>query len=62
MITSPLQDDVVECRTEVEEKCKPNTSGYTTTTECSKWPREVCRWVLNRETLIIQTRVFKEKH
>jgi len=45
-----VQDDVVECRTEVEERCKPNTSGYTTTTQCSKWPREVCRSVLNEET------------
>ena len=31
----------------VEEKCEPNTSGYTTTTECKKWPREVCRLVVH---------------
>ena len=36
------QDDVAECRTEVEEKCEDETSGYTTNTKCSKWPREVC--------------------
>merc|ERR1711989_182076 len=30
------------CRTEVEEKCEDNTSGYTTNTKCSKWPKEVC--------------------
>ena len=38
-----VQDDVVECETVVEEKCEDNTSGYTTTTDCSKWPKEVCR-------------------
>merc|ERR1711868_144765 len=32
-----VQDDVVECRTEVEEKCEDETSGYTTNTKCSKW-------------------------
>merc|ERR1712032_757821 len=37
-----VQDDVVECETVVEEKCEDNTSGYTTTTDCSKWPKEVC--------------------
>merc|ERR1712123_503676 len=37
-----VQDDVVECRTEVEEKCEDETSGYTTNTKCSKWPKEVC--------------------
>merc|ERR1719209_2884248 len=37
-----VQDDVVSCRTEVEEKCEDNTSGYTTNTKCSKWPKEVC--------------------
>ena len=38
-----VQDDVVDCTTEVEEKCEDSTSGYTTSTQCSKWPREVCR-------------------
>merc|ERR1719188_973335 len=28
------------CR--VEEKCEDETSGYTTNTKCSKWPKEVC--------------------
>merc|ERR1711936_787907 len=37
-----VQDDVVECETVVEEKGEDNTSGYTTTTDCSKWPKEVC--------------------
>merc|ERR1711963_1179881 len=36
-----VEDDVVECRTEVEEKCEDETSGYTTNTKCSKWPKEV---------------------
>jgi len=38
-----VQDDVVECETVVEERCQDETSGYTTNTKCSKWPREVCR-------------------
>ena len=37
-----MEDDVVECTTEVEEECEDETSGYTTNTKCSKWPREVC--------------------
>ena len=37
-----VEDDVVECKTEVEEKCEDNTSGYTTNTECKSWPKEVC--------------------
>merc|ERR1712212_1138718 len=35
-------DDVVSCETIVDEKCEDETSGYTTNTKCSKWPREVC--------------------
>merc|ERR1711892_1213421 len=27
---------------QVEEKCEDETSGYTTNTKCSKWPKEVC--------------------
>ena len=34
-----VEDVVVECRTEVEEKCEDETSGYTTNTKCSQWPR-----------------------
>merc|ERR1712025_403893 len=37
-----VKDDVVECKTVVEEKCEDETSGYTTNTKCSKWPKEVC--------------------
>merc|ERR1719187_2208718 len=37
-----VTDDVPECRTVVEEKCEENTSGYTTNTKCSKWPRKEC--------------------
>merc|ERR1712184_209572 len=37
-----VEDDVVECTTEVEEKCEDETSGYTPNTSCSKWPRELC--------------------
>jgi len=37
-----VTDDVVECETVYEEKCEDETSGYTTNTKCSKWPKEVC--------------------
>merc|ERR1712024_436182 len=37
-----VEDDIVSCETVVEEKCEDETSGYTTNTKCSKWPREVC--------------------
>merc|ERR1712106_1068807 len=37
-----VEDDVVACVTEVGEKCEDETSGYTTNTKCSKWPKEVC--------------------
>jgi len=37
-----VTDDVVDCRTILEEKCEEDTSGYTTNTRCSKWPREEC--------------------
>ena len=37
-----VEDDVVECETIQDEKCADETSGYTTFTKCSKWPREVC--------------------
>merc|ERR1711962_212776 len=37
-----VEDDVVECETIQDEKCEDETSGYTTLTKCTKWPREVC--------------------
>merc|ERR1712106_36197 len=37
-----VEDDVVECETVIEEKCEDETSGYTTNTKCSTWPKEVC--------------------
>jgi len=37
-----VEDDVVTCETVEDEICEPETSGYTTTVKCSKWPREVC--------------------
>merc|ERR1719474_1405085 len=37
-----VEDDVVECETIQDEKCEDETSGYTTETKCTKWPREVC--------------------
>ena len=40
-----VEDDVVECETVYEEKCEDETSGYTTNTKCTKWPKEVCEVV-----------------
>merc|ERR1711922_40266 len=37
-----VTDDVVSCTTVTEEKCEDDTSGYTTFTKCSTWPKEVC--------------------
>ena len=37
-----MTDDIPNCQTVVEERCKENTSGYTNNVECSKWPREEC--------------------
>jgi len=37
-----VDDDVVDCQTVNEEKCSDETTGYTTSTKCKKWPREVC--------------------
>merc|ERR1712055_581603 len=37
-----VEDDVVECTTVQDEKCADESSGYTTFTKCSKWPKEVC--------------------
>ena len=45
-----VEDDVVECETIQEERCEDETSGYTTFTKCSKWPREVCDVRKNRVT------------
>ena len=38
-----VEDDVVECETIQDEKCADETSGYTTLTKCSKWPRKECK-------------------
>jgi len=45
-----VDDDVVECETIQDEKCQDETSGYTTFTKCSKWPREVCNVSKKRVT------------
>jgi len=37
-----VEDDVVDCKEVIEEKCEPQTQGYTTELVCSKWPRTVC--------------------
>merc|ERR1711872_470085 len=40
-----VEDDVVSCKTEVEEKCEDNTSGYTTNTKGSLEPQRTCKHV-----------------
>ena len=40
-----VEEDVAECSTEVEEECVDETSGYTTSTKCSKVPRNICQIV-----------------
>ena len=45
-------DDVVSCTTEYEEICKPQTSGYTTTNTCSKWPHERCTLSKEKNTKV----------
>merc|ERR1719376_2071877 len=37
-----VEDDVVECREEVESKCEDVTSGYTSSQQCSNWPVQRC--------------------
>merc|ERR1712198_453978 len=37
-----FNETVQVCRTPLVKKCDDETSGYTTFTKCSKWPREVC--------------------
>merc|ERR1711936_180623 len=37
-----VEDDVVECRNEIESKCEDVTSGYTSSEKCSNWPVQKC--------------------
>lgn len=37
-----VNDDVVDCKTVIEEDCKDITQGYSTTRECKKWPKVEC--------------------
>jgi len=37
-----VEDDVVDCVEEYEEKCEDVTQGYSTTQECSRWPVTRC--------------------
>ena len=39
MFVVQVEDDIVQCDTVYEEKCEDETSGYTTNTKCSKWPK-----------------------
>merc|ERR1711971_42258 len=42
LTTNDVEDDVVDCQEVIEEKCEPQTQGYTTELVCSKWPRTEC--------------------
>ena len=44
-----VDDDVVDCVDEFEEKCESITQGYSTTEECTKWPIRKCN-VQNKKT------------
>lgn len=37
-----VDDDVVDCFEEVEEKCEDVTQGYTTSEQCTRWPVQKC--------------------
>ena len=37
-----VDDDIVNCRNEFETSCEDVTQGYSTTTECKKWPKVKC--------------------
>ena len=39
---SQVEDDVTNCQTILEQKCKEVTVGYTTKDECDEWPVEKC--------------------
>merc|ERR1711936_615594 len=43
-----VEDDIVDCHTEYEEKCEPKTQGYTTEIICDKWPKQVCTTIKDR--------------
>jgi len=48
-----VEDDVVDCVEEFEEKCEDVTQGYTTENKCSKWP--VTRCTKDRKTVVKHT-------
>jgi hypothetical protein len=37
-----VEEDVPNCETQLMEKCRDVTQGYTTQQECDKWPQQVC--------------------
>ena len=37
-----VKDDVVDCKTVYEKDCKDVTQGYTTSEECTTWPKVEC--------------------
>ena len=37
-----VEEDVPECETVMEKKCKDTSSGYVTSQDCKEWPRQVC--------------------
>ena len=37
-----VEEDVAECRDEIESKCEDVESGYTASKKCSNWPVQKC--------------------
>merc|ERR1712165_613439 len=37
-----VEEDSPKCETQMMEKCREVTQGYTTSQECDQWPQQVC--------------------
>ena len=37
-----VNDDVAQCKTELEKRCEDIVKGYETSKECTNWPKIVC--------------------
>merc|ERR1712038_1373807 len=44
-----VEEDSPKCETQMMEKCREVTQGYTTSQECDKWPQQVC--TLSKQTV-----------
>eukprot|EP00092_Neocalanus_flemingeri_P044970 GFUD01050082.1.p1 GENE.GFUD01050082.1~~GFUD01050082.1.p1 ORF type:complete len:987 (-),score=208.69 GFUD01050082.1:253-3213(-) len=56
-----VEDDVPECKTVEDTKCEEIPSGYSSSQQCTKWPREECFLTKqNRKKYSPQTRCEKK--